>query len=334
MNEPAHGRAPTARRRVALRALIILRTLINGPASAGELIAAAENDLGPEAFGSRPVFALRRDPQALRAAGFAVRYVPSRRHYALATHECVSQLSTEHARALGMLLRSVHDDLPFGPALRECLAAMVTLLPEDFRQRAAQPGLRLELRAEPPLAEHEETLATLERALATRRCVRFTYRSASRGEADQRTVEPLDLVFRDRHAYLEALDTSAGHDRQFRVDRMADVAILPRVAPRRPATRPRLRLRFWASPRLPRHGPDGFARVQLQPLPDGRAIVAAETTSLFWAARTLLAYGEYVEALHPPGLRRELRRLASAIAARYEDRVQRLAESSEYYGVP
>lgn len=323
----------TTRRRVALRVLFILRRLMAGPASARALIAAAQSALGPEAFGRRPLFALRRDLQALRSAGFAVRYVASDGHYVLATHDGLGRLSDAHARAFAMLQRSVHDDLPLGRLLRECLAVLAELLPEEVRRLAVRPGLRWELRAEPPLASHEETLATLERALVMRRCVQFTYASASRGSEGRRVVEPLDLVFRERHVYLEGFDTLAGHHRQFRIDRMADAVLLPRtVQPRTPAA-PRLRLRFWISPRLARQVPSGFMHPRVEPLPDGGAIVTAETASLFWAARTLLAYGEHIEVLHPPGLRRELRRIALAIAVQHGDAQARAAEARAPYDV-
>jgi predicted DNA-binding transcriptional regulator YafY len=318
---------------VALRALVILRTLSGGPASAHALIAAAERVLGPAAFGRRPLFALRRDLQALRAAGFAVRYVPALRHYALATHEQLGRLTHEHARAFGMLVRSVHDDLPLGRSLRECLAALAAVLPEDFRRCQAQPGLRIDIRAEPAPAVFDDVLAQLERALAARRCVQFTYHSASRGVESRRTVEPLDLVFRDRHVYLVGFDTAAGHARHFRVDRVAEVAILPRLVQPRTLAAPPLRVRFRVSRRLARHGPSGFARTWLEPLPDGGAIITAEVSSLFWAARTLLAYGEHVEVLHPPGLRRELRRIGLAIAAQHADPGRRVAEPRERYDV-
>lgn len=322
------------RRRVALRVLAILRTLLKGSASAAALVAAAQAELGFAAFGTRPLFALRRDLQALRAAGFAVAYDRTRRHYTLAGQEGLSRLSAEHAAALGILRRSANETLPFSAALCACLAAVVAALPPDLRQHAMRPGLRFELRAEPPLGAYQPILETLDRALATRRCLRLTYRSASRGVETRHTVEPLDLVFHDRHVYLEAFDVEAGHYRQLRVDRVADVTVLPRVVPPRPAIRPTIRLRFWVSARLARHGPSGFERAHRTTLPDGSAIVSAETTSLFWAARTLLAYGEHVEVLHPPGLRRELRRIALALAARYGVAQGHVAEERAGYDVP
>lgn len=325
---------PTLRRRATLRALTILRTLLGGPANATELIAAAEDELGPEAFGERPLFALRRDLQALRAAGFAVGYHRARRHYALAGQGGLGRLSADHAAALGILVRSANETLPFGGPLCACLAAVVAALPPDLRQRVQRPGLRFDLRADPPMAEHQAVLESLDRALASRHCLRLLYRSASRGVETRRTVEPLDLVFRDRHVYLEAFDGEAGHYRQFRVDRIAEASVLPRVAPQRTSARPAIRLRLRISPRLARHGPSGFDRAQVTPLPDGSALVSAETTSLFRAARMLLSYGEHVEVLHPPGLRRELGRIAQVLATRYRDAVGLVAEERGRYGVP
>ncbi|MBI4505506.1 MAG: WYL domain-containing protein [Chloroflexi bacterium] len=325
---------PTPRRRVTLRALTILRRLLEGPASAVALIAAAEGELGSDAFGESPLFALRRDLQALRAAGFAVGYDRARGSYALAGQGGLGRLADDQAAALGILVRSANETLPFSGPLCACLAAVVAALPPDLRQRVQRPGLRFDLRADPPMGQHHAVLETLDRALASRHCLRLVYRSASRGVATRRTVEPLDLVLRDRHVYLEAFDGEAGHFRQFRVDRIAEASVLPRVAPQRTSARPAIRLRFRISPRLARHGPSGFDRAQVTPLPDGSALVTAETTSLFWAARALLSYGEHVEVLDPPGLRRELGRIAQVLATRYRGAAGLVAEERTRYDVP
>lgn len=319
------------RRRVTLRALVILRTLLAEPASAPELIAAAEAELGAEAFGRGPLYALRRDLQALRAAGFAVRHDRLTGRYSLAGQPSLAGLAPDHVRALGILLRSVHDDLPYGEALRECLAVVVSALPPALQSHVRGPGLRIDLGAEPALGAHQPTIALIEHALATRRCLQFTYRAASRGVESRRTVEPLDLVFRDHHVYFEAFDLTGGHHRQFRVDRMAEAVVLPRLSQRQPAGRPGFRLRFRVSPRLARHGPSGFRHMQITPLSDGSAIVTAEASSLFWAARRLLAYGEHVEVLYPPGLRREMFRVATALAAHHQQSTLRVAEERALY---
>lgn len=99
----------------------------------------------------------------------------------------------------------------------------------DDRSRAIYDGI----------AEHssatEDVQYRIAQALHTKRRVQFDYWSASSNSTSTRTVDPARIFIRGDVAYLTAFVEQYGEHRNFRVDRMRNVEILPE--PARPRTR-------------------------------------------------------------------------------------------------
>ena len=78
----------------------------------------------------------------------------------------------------------------------------------------------------PPLARSDgRALSALGDALFTRKRVRCTYHSMGAAASAARTIEPYGLFFLNGHWYLAARDVEKDALRNFRVSRMADVAV-------------------------------------------------------------------------------------------------------------
>ncbi|HEU4700516.1 MAG TPA: WYL domain-containing protein [Gemmatimonadales bacterium] len=104
-------------------------------------------------------------------------------------------------------MRKLGADLPIDAAVREEAAVLY----------AAAPALQ------PDPAAFER----LSDALARRKCVTFDYFSIGSGETTRRTVEPYGLFFLSQHWYLAAGAPGEAVVKNYRLNRMARVAVNP-----------------------------------------------------------------------------------------------------------
>jgi proteasome accessory factor C len=99
--------------------------------------------------------------------------------------------------------------------------ALTTALAKVREAARVPPGVAVELGA-----DGEQWLKPLRTAAADGRQVRLTYRSRRAPTPAPRTVDPWQLHLVDGAWYLHGHDHAAGAHRTFRLDRIADVAIL------------------------------------------------------------------------------------------------------------
>ncbi|HLS64207.1 MAG TPA: WYL domain-containing protein [Ruania sp.] len=185
---------------------------------------------------------------------------------------------------------------------------------------AADPGqfAGLSLRVRGP----DAAFADLLEAIEDRITVRFTYRAASTGSTEARTVEPWRLFAKDRGWYLVGFDTARQGQRQFRLSRIVgrvrrvgqvgEVQI-PAADQTEPADSPPTAVTLALAPERasalrsrgePAADADGI---------DGRETYRLETTDTERFAEELAGYGDAVVVLDPPELRAAvLRRLRAA----------------------
>ena len=187
---------------------------------------------------------------------------------------------------------------------------------------AADPGrfAGLSLRVRGPDAAFADLLDAIE----DRTVVRFTYRAASTGSTEVRTVEPWRLFAKDRGWYLVGFDTGRQGKRQFRLSRIVgrvrrvgepgQVQIPAGAEQEAPAAEPTPVLLALA----PERGSALRARGEAVPEqagPAGRETYRLETTDIERFAEEIAGYGDAVVVLDPPALRAAvLRRLRAAAA--------------------
>ena len=185
---------------------------------------------------------------------------------------------------------------------------------------AADPGrfAGLSLRVRGPDAAFGELLDAIEDRIA----VRFTYRAASTGSTDARTVEPWRLFAKDRGWYLVAFDTDRQAQRLFRLSRIVgkvrrvgepgQVQIPTQQATTEPETT--TVLLALAPERASALRARGVAEAGTTG-PAGREVYRLETTDVDRLAEEIAGYTDAVVVLDPPELRAAvLRRLRAAAA--------------------
>lgn len=202
--------------------------------------------------------------------------------------------------------------------------------------RRIAPDLEALVRAEtiavqagPRPFEDEAVIATLRTALMAMKAIRFTYLGGSRPGAS-RTVAPFGLMF-GRANYLVAAELGSEEPRNWRLDRIRDLAVLDE-----PAGAPAgFNLDDYANRsfgiyqdesqavalRVTPAGADDamgwrFHPTQtLEPQADGSIIVRFRASGMLELAWHLFTWGDRIEVLEPESLRRTLvQALAEALA--------------------
>lgn len=166
-------------------------------------------------------------------------------------------------------------------------------------------------------------LALLQRAIGERRPLRLRHHAPGRDAAVEREVEPRRLVYADGRWYLRGWCRWRQGERDFRLDRIDAIALLPGAFPERtppdaagskaaPAFEARVRVDGSAARWVRERQHYGFV---------GEAPAGADAVMTFLVdgpdelVHWLRAWGPAVEVLAPAELRERLRREAEAIAA-------------------
>jgi predicted DNA-binding transcriptional regulator YafY len=277
----------------------------------------------------------RRDLEALSAAGLPVYAQPGRGggwRLLGGGRTDLSGLNAAETRAL-FLLAGPRTRL--APEARSALRKLVRALPEPFREHATAAAEAVVLdpsgwgAASPPAVPH---LEVLERSIVERARVRLRYAGGS-GAVTTRTVDPLGVAAKGGTWYLLA-DTAAGR-RTFRVDRIRAVTLTDRPAVRPPgfdlaeawrdavaavdARRTRVRAVVMASPAAADgllHQFGGDARAG-DPGPGGRVQVDIGGASTRQLAERLAGWGDGIEVVSPPELRRQLAEIGTQLVQAY-----------------
>ena len=218
------------------------------------------------------------------------------------------RLTVDESTALLVAARALAD-VP-GLAGREALDRAMRKVEE-----AAETGPVEQVRV--ALDPHDEVLAVLQRAIRERRRVHLRYLVWSRDEMTERDVDPMRVLVRDGHWYLEGWCHRAGAVRLFRLDRIDGpdgVTILDAPAAPPPAAVPR-----DTGDGVYRPGPDDVpVTLELAPearwvvdyypvsdvrdLPDSGVEVTLRVSEPFWLYRLVLMLGGQVRRIEPPGV--------------------------------
>lgn len=188
-----------------------------------------------------------------------------------------------------------------------------------------------------PLAAHAAgrhvdvsgTRTVLAEALAADRQVRITYYVPGRDETTERDVDPLELLERDGHDYLDAWCHLVDGRRLFRLDRID--AVQPLDSARAHADEPHRDLDaglFGAGPEASRArlllAPEARWVVDYHPVeavtahPDGSVEVVLPYGDPRWLVRLVLGLAPAAQVLEPPELAVRVRESAAAALSLYD----------------
>ncbi|PZS04170.1 MAG: YafY family transcriptional regulator [Candidatus Chloroheliales bacterium] len=277
-----------------------------------------------------------RDIQALSESGVPLVAVPGQ-GYALVEGYFLPPLSFTTDEATMLLLGSdfmaQSFDAQYRAAAQSASRKIEGVLKAQVRDEARylRENIRFVASNSPEERGSGETLAQLRRAIIERATVRFHYYPRYR-EGNQpptsREADPHALSYVGGAIYLTAYDHTRQAMRNFRLDRIDNLTLLPKRFTRRGDSRlerPRLEerniiVRVLFDHEVARWAQEGrsFFTINEEQTPDGLLVTLAvrqESEVLGW----LLNWGRHVRVLEPQSLQRMLVEEAEAIAQNYHD---------------
>jgi hypothetical protein len=243
-------------------------------------------------------------------------------------------ISEDEARAFVALQEGFAPGTPFAEAVQLLLKRWEWMFTEKShqlvrqkRKRNARPVL-LPLSPVVDYSQHGETILLLDQALEENAYVSFAYTPLTQSwDAEpvlHEHTEPYELEYRDGHWYYTAYVLALNTFLDYRVDRMRPGSLRKERDRFSPAIRqrPGVKIRYWVSPMLARHGSlsTRLREQQATMLEDDQgAIVEGYAKSVWWARRLLLGYGEQVKALEPEQLVLAMSDTVQAMNRLYEE---------------
>lgn len=242
----------------------------------------------------------------------------------------------DEARAFVALQEGFTPGTPYAEAVQMLLKRWAWLFSEKSQRLVAQKRKR---RARPLLlplspvedySKHGDVILKLDKALEEGSYISFAYtplgQSWDAEPIKHEAIEPYELEYRDGHWYFTAYLSDLGSFVDYRVDRIQPDSVNVADSHNRftPGNRIRrgVKIRYWVSPMLARHG-SLSARLREQQvtlLDNGQgAIVEGYAKSVWWARRLLLGYGSQVKALAPEELVEAMREELEMMSRVYEE---------------
>lgn len=227
------------------------------------------------------------------------------------------RLGSNEASALIVALRALLDSSV--EASREVVERTLTKL-EAATEAGSTPLVDVRLTARQP--DLQQTLRSLVAAVNDDRQARINYLVPSRDESTERVVDPIAVLQRDGKTYLDAWCHLAEDRRLFRVDRIAEVAVLddprqvPDLTPRDlseglfAAAPDDLVVRVHLSPGMAWFS-EYYPVLSAEAAADGSQEVTLAVTDERWLLRLAMRFGSGLTILEPKSLGERLETLAA-----------------------
>jgi predicted DNA-binding transcriptional regulator YafY len=321
------------------RRLILVRTLLRGPAGHADLIAAVQTELGAQGYPDAAAAALKHDLDALkREYGCRITFERAASRYVLDDlgDLALLDLPADCLEALAFLDASFPPGaaLPEHSNVRALLDQVIRLLPGERQHQYQQQrrGMRLHLSPGRTETLDPTVLERIKRAIAGRQEVTFQYWSSVDQTAPRtHRVAPYAIFFRpEGHGYLDATlleVTPAGREPRYaaidyRLDRIVPgtVQVLPTMLPPARPHPHTYTLRYRLLPVVARRRDVAayFPETQMTYHDDGSATITARVTNLWQTRQILLRYGDACTVLEPPELVDLFRATSRGLARIYD----------------
>ncbi|ROR90718.1 helix-turn-helix transcriptional regulator [Nocardioides aurantiacus] len=234
------------------------------------------------------------------------------------------RLGSSEAAALIVALRALREGSP--AASHDAVDRVLAKLEEATTVGATPPAVAVHLADDGRSATHARLL---EEAIAGDRQARLGYYVPTRDETTDRLVDPIALLTRDGHDYLDAWCRTVDDRRLFRLDRVESVEVVdqPRGHRRLPP-RDLSGSLFEPGPgdleavlHLERHArwvADYYPVDSVEELGEGRLAVRLRVNDPRWLVRLALRLGPAARVVEPAGLREEVRRTAASALSLYD----------------
>ncbi|MDE7272717.1 MAG: YafY family transcriptional regulator [Lachnospiraceae bacterium] len=164
----------------------------------------------------------------------------------------------------------------------------------------------------------------IKNAILARRMIQFDYYGRN-GQMSRRTVEPVQLLFKEYTWYLKAFCRERNAWRTFKLFRMKrlevmDEIFIPRKAciyEERDPDEPFTLIDIWIDKKEAYRIYDRFEEDEIEILPDGNFMVHMHASVDDWVYGVILGFGPSAEVIAPDGIRKEIRRRIRDMAERY-----------------
>lgn len=236
------------------------------------------------------------------------------------------RLTVDEGNALLVAVRAL-EDVP-GLSDRDVLRRLRTKLESAVGGRDLDEPPALSVALDAP---EGEAMEAMRRGVDERRRLHLSYLGAGREELTERDVDPMRIVLKDGHWYLEAWCHRAEAVRLFRVSRVHAVAVLDEPATPPPSAVPRdlaeglfrpapehLLVELELEPRSHWVG-DYYPCEYVEPGPGEVLRVGLRTADTAWIRSLVLRLGGAAHVTAPVELAREIRQLARLALAAYDD---------------
>jgi predicted DNA-binding transcriptional regulator YafY len=321
------------------RRLFLVRQLLRAPASAAELIARVQTELGEHGYPANAAAALKHDLDSLKGEyDCRIVYRRDQGKYVIVDLGELALLDPplQSLEALALLDAKypAGSGNPMQSHIRALLDQVIHMLPN--RVQSQLHTRRNATRQKIPFGRIDpNVLATVRQAIEEQHELVFRYWGLNNGEAPRRhRVAPYGIFFRNSgHTLLDAtlLEVQpAGSEQLFtavdyRLDRIVPgtVQVLPNaLPPERPQART-FTLRYWLHPEIAQggNGVPFFPNMRVEYGDDGSAVVTATISNLSVARDVLLRYGNRCRVIEPPELIDLVRETVDAIASLYGNSV-------------
>jgi proteasome accessory factor C len=236
------------------------------------------------------------------------------------------RLTADEGNALLVAVRAL-EDVP-GLGDRDVLSRLRIKLESVVGGAAVSEPPAVSVSLEAP---EGDAMRGMRRGVDERRRLHLTYLGAARDEVTERDVDPMRIILKDGHWYLEAWCHRAEAVRLFRADRVQAVIVLDEPAAPPPSAIPRDLAEGLFRP-APEHL---LAELELAPsahwvadyypceyadtATDGTVRVGLRTADPAWIRSLVLRLGGTAKVLAPAELAAEIRDVAGRALAAYDD---------------
>jgi predicted DNA-binding transcriptional regulator YafY len=266
-----------------------------------------------------------RDLDAINAAGIPiVAYPGPGGGYRIDPSYTIDRrlLGFDDLRAIVSALKGINTALG-DRAIGSALEKIESLAPRDRAPEFLEDRIAIDLFPWGRREEEKRLVKALEPAIAERRLVSFSYSSYGR-PAEERSVEPMTLVFKAYAWYLWGYCRLRGDYRIFKLSRIRDLetrlerfkrrsaSYSPEAQPPEPAM---IDLVLLADAERASQAEEWFGGETLEREAEGRLRVRLRVPEGDWVLKTVLGFGPGIEILEPPAYRRALAEMAAGISA-------------------
>lgn len=214
--------------------------------------------------------------------------------------------------------------------LDNAIEKISALIPDDKETEYLDYGERFVMDIMPwGYGTRQQTrIRNIHAAVSSSRLLSFSYRNAA-GEASERTVEPMTLVFKPPGWYLFSFCLLKNDYRVFKLSRMKNLCLADRRFTRRDRTwreffapdydkRPPVEIVLKFLPPAAATVEDWFSE-EPRYEKDGSCILTLSMPDDPWVHGMILSYGDRVEVLSPPEFREKIGQTAEKIRGKYRN---------------